>query len=116
MRRDTATSALAAKPGLAAQAGGKFPKLCGTKIGSCRKKHNMLGIDKDFGHLAGDMGRERDEPWRSAFRLKLASHFEQLTINVKVLPGYECEIGTHGPQGRPRAGHEGEPSDDGVIV
>ena len=50
----------------------------------------MLGIDKDVSYLAGDMCRERDEPGRSAFRLKLPRHFEQLTINVKALPGYEC--------------------------
>jgi hypothetical protein len=50
----------------------------------------MLWIDKDAGHLARDMSRERDEPWRSAFRLKLPGDFEQLTINVKALPGYEC--------------------------
>ena len=55
----------------------------------------MLGIDKDVSDLAGDVSRERDEPWRYAFRLKLAGHFEQLTINVKALPGYECEVGAH---------------------
>ena len=76
----------------------KLPNLGGTKIRACRarKKHNMLGIDKDVRDLAGDMSRERDEPRRSAFLLKLPGHFEQLAINVKALPGYECEIGTHG--------------------
>jgi hypothetical protein len=66
--------------------------LGGTKVRPrrLREKHNLLRIDKDMGHLAGDMCRERDEPWRSAFRLKLPGHFEQLTINVKALPGYEC--------------------------
>ena len=72
--------------------------LGGTKVRACRAREedNVVGINKDLGDLAGDMGRERDESWRYAFRLKLAGHFEHLTINVKAFPGYECEIGTHG--------------------
>lgn len=72
--------------------------LGGTKVRACRarEEYNVLGIDKDVGDLAGDMSRERNEPRRYAFRLKLAGHFEHLTIDVKAFPGYECEIGTHG--------------------
>ena len=77
---------------MSSEVGIKLPNLGGTKIRPCRgrKKHNMLWVDKDAGHLAGDMCRERDEPGRNAFRLKLPRHFEQLAINVKALPGYEC--------------------------
>ena len=76
----------------------------------------MLGIDKDVGDLAGDMSRERDEPWRYAFRLKLAGNFEHVTINVKAFPGHECEIGTHARRLDPGPVHKNEPSNDGVIV
>ena len=75
----------------------------------------MLRIDKDVSHLAGDMCCERDEPWRSAFRLKLPGHFKQLAVNVKAFPGYEGEIGTHDRSVNPGP-EEGGPSDEPVIV